>query len=922
MTNYFVDIPIEIRDSDDEYDETDETYVHTDNKKCMPECAIDYHEFRIGGKIMKPTEEQYKIITEDPNKNMLVLACAGSGKSTTMVCRVKYLIDHGVKPERIILTTFNVDACESLKNKLGNIFGDVPNVMVGTFDSISCRMYHKYFKKDYFVGISEYTTEFYKYLETPDGMRIMKRYDYVIFDEFQDVSDSQYNIVKKFYEHGVKIILIGDDAQNIYQWRGSDLKYILKARDYFPTIETYLLSTNYRSSTEIVTLANAIIANNKDNIVKPMNSFCGSSRVLPQIKYYFKVSYQSQDVVNTISSLIQRSVEPCDIAVIARNNFPLKDIEEEIERHNKSSRQNIKYISLITNDGCDMKPKINNECVTLTTIHKSKGLEWKYVFIVSCNDEMLPSNIDPVGIQEERRLFYVAITRAKTFLNMSFTGRTITRFINEIDRKLYMFQGYNKKYFQYSNSRTHKTENELNKVIGMLTTTDIDEMRCLGVIPNISPEITKIHEGRAYTENIDKMFLHNDFNNFITRYVLRKIGDYSVDKFGISLKSCYRDPYADAIINSVAVSRTIYNANAKYANVVEMCMHLFDDNDTDDDIIHKMSMNGIHIDAYDTNSVVALIKFKRDELKKHDEQREVMLLPDHYLPDDYIEDLNCSYNTYIDTKKDTEQINNIIYDISLCENICNGRRRMVYQNAYNDFVVMLTYFSDNIKNEFIPNNISDGVMCNKHINVRQLDIKSDVHILNAKQHEMINICCSSERECKLEWLLGSLAKVAMIRYINSDEQPVIVNTVKIYNPIHGTMTSFDVSMWTGHVELLKRLCSVRGIPYSEANKSISNVINATQVKQQETRSNNDEHNNKNEYSQTVGAIHEPAYDVIHRLVTITNECDKFVNEFRQFVLTTCGDIKNNTRVNDNEKMNDVKYIVFDTETTGLPKGYD
>jgi DNA helicase-2/ATP-dependent DNA helicase PcrA len=82
--------------------------------------------------------------------------------------------------------------------------------------------------------------------------------------------------------------------------------------------------------------------------------------------------------------------------------------------------------------------KETSQKVVITTIHKAKGLEWDSVFIINCNDEFFPGGGE---IEEERRIFYVAITRAKQRLFICFTenskARKLTRFCCECENKLF-----------------------------------------------------------------------------------------------------------------------------------------------------------------------------------------------------------------------------------------------------------------------------------------------------------------------------------------------------------------------------------------------------------------------------------------------------------------------------------------------------
>src|SRR5690606_1995249 len=71
------------------------------------------------------------------------------------------------------------------------------------------------------------------------GTEICSQYRYVFFDEFQDVNDNQFQILKQFVKNGCKLTVIGDDAQNIYQFRGSDNYYIINFDKIIPDVKTY-----------------------------------------------------------------------------------------------------------------------------------------------------------------------------------------------------------------------------------------------------------------------------------------------------------------------------------------------------------------------------------------------------------------------------------------------------------------------------------------------------------------------------------------------------------------------------------------------------------------------------------------------------------------------------------------------------------
>ena len=92
--------------------------LEDDYKHSLLQNDDDRYRYGDMKKTIKLTDEQYNIVVAPKDSHYKVIACAGSGKTTTILCRIKYLIDSGVMPYDIMLTTFNVDAAENMKNKL------------------------------------------------------------------------------------------------------------------------------------------------------------------------------------------------------------------------------------------------------------------------------------------------------------------------------------------------------------------------------------------------------------------------------------------------------------------------------------------------------------------------------------------------------------------------------------------------------------------------------------------------------------------------------------------------------------------------------------------------------------------------------------------------------------------------------------
>lgn len=225
---------------------------------------------------------------------------------------------------------------------------------------------------------------------------MLKQYTHFIFDEFQDVNAVQYNIMMEFVNHKCKVMIVGDDAQNIYSWRGSQIELIqFQVNKDIRDLKSFTLSTNYRCSTEIIQFANLVIKKSKNLIQKAMNPVKLMGQNKPHIKKFNSLTVQYLEIINQIVRYIYiQGYKPFEIAVLCNTNMPLKFFEEALEKHNSlHPEKKVFYVSLITEK--DHQPirtaEILKNRISISTIHKSKGLEWKIVFCIGCNDEFFPS---------------------------------------------------------------------------------------------------------------------------------------------------------------------------------------------------------------------------------------------------------------------------------------------------------------------------------------------------------------------------------------------------------------------------------------------------------------------------------------------------------------------------------------------------
>jgi DNA helicase-2/ATP-dependent DNA helicase PcrA len=370
---------------------------------------------------------------------------------------------------------------------------------------------------------------------------------YIFFDEYQDVNSIQNNILLKLSENS-KVMVVGDDAQSIYSFRGSSVKYILNY-DLGKPHKMYLLEENYRSSQPIVEFCQDIISHNLNQFNKNIISMNNDIKK-PDIYSFKTVKEQYEWVSNDILKKIKEGVKLSEIAILSRKNNLLNEIELYLVTKNilvsknlglsllnkphikdfiafiiitqkdfkniecsiywkriirlhsaenninkiedlpelynliiqiKKIKKEVDKLKLVTNyleqfwtsenkkdvnkllnylKDFSLQEFINNiylnqevennieDTLYLSTIHGSKGLEWEYVYIIDMNSKHF-SFIRPKyyldeleEIDEERRLFYVASSRAKKGLSITFNN-LMSSLLREINFSLYNYSEKN-----------------------------------------------------------------------------------------------------------------------------------------------------------------------------------------------------------------------------------------------------------------------------------------------------------------------------------------------------------------------------------------------------------------------------------------------------------------------------------------------
>jgi DNA helicase-2/ATP-dependent DNA helicase PcrA len=152
---------------------------------------------------------------------------------------------------------------------------------------------------------------------------------YIHIDEYQDTNTAQFRIAKLLAEKHQNLCVVGDGDQNIYSWRGADMKNILNFEKDYPAAYTIILETNYRSTQTILAAADDIISKNKMRIAKKLQTNNAEGHA---VKIY--QAFSERDEATFVAEQIVRSmalgVAPSDIAILFRTNFQSRAIEEAL----------------------------------------------------------------------------------------------------------------------------------------------------------------------------------------------------------------------------------------------------------------------------------------------------------------------------------------------------------------------------------------------------------------------------------------------------------------------------------------------------------------------------------------------------------------------------------------------------------------
>ncbi|PID96795.1 MAG: ATP-dependent DNA helicase [Actinomycetales bacterium] len=337
--------------------------------------------------------------------------------------------------------------------------------------------------------------------ERPDIARVVRdQYRHFVVDEYQDVNALQQRLLELWLGDRHQVCVVGDPAQTIYSFAGATPEHLLRFTDRHPDARTVALVRNYRSSPEVVALANLLVRSSSSLTLRAQ----GEPGPAPQLTAYDDDPAEAVGVATRIRTLIDGGHPAAEIAVLFRTNAQSEAFETALSAREVPyllrggerffGRQEVRSALVLlrgavrSDDGSGALPELVRDVlsgagwseqppsaggalrqrweslsaligladdlaratpdariadlvrelderaaaqhapavagVTLASLHAAKGLEWDTVFVAGCSDGLVPITMaeGPEAIEEERRLLYVGLTRARRQLEISWAA--------------------------------------------------------------------------------------------------------------------------------------------------------------------------------------------------------------------------------------------------------------------------------------------------------------------------------------------------------------------------------------------------------------------------------------------------------------------------------------------------------------------
>lgn len=424
---------------------------------------------------------------------LLILAAAGSGKTSVLTRRIQWRILHGVRPETILALTFTAKAASEMRERVQALFPDA-EIRLSTFHSLAYAVLRERFENGFGWSLAGFSKEprpaegdsgRFACLLSDHGIRpgkisrdqlfdpdipprlkkklmpirrsvlqsgkivfedliflstelivknpavqktVRSRYREILVDEYQDINPSQYRLVRAILGENENLFAVGDDDQAIYGFRGADIGNDFRFGRDFPHSRLLRLEWNYRSVPNILRLANRIFRDKPLVLRKVLRA--GNRSFDPIFAENREPEvWESDDPLTETLRIVSKIRELREAYDLEYRRFAI------LVRYN---RQRLYFEEALSDYGLPVFRKETAESpeipgIHVETLHASKGLQYTVVFYAGLAEGLSPGDCEgsrkvrKAQLAEERRLFYVGVTRAEAVLILLYCKKRFWR---------------------------------------------------------------------------------------------------------------------------------------------------------------------------------------------------------------------------------------------------------------------------------------------------------------------------------------------------------------------------------------------------------------------------------------------------------------------------------------------------------------
>jgi len=406
------------------------------HKYCHTELIETYSAYNDGRPLLEHLEKELKkkgFILNKRSDEEVYKKLAETSKDKYVYRLILFTIDF---IEKFKSNGYDVEDFDRLKSKQDNVR---TNLYLDIVKEVYI-YYQSHLKENNQIDFADMINDAEKMLREIKDSEYKPSYKYIIIDEFQDIAKQRFNLTKSLVDAtGAKVIAVGDDWQSIYAFAGSDITLFQKFLELMGDGKELQITHTYRNSQELIDIAGEFVQKNPTQIKKRLISIKSLPNPIEILGFDDGKGYRKNwcdAVEQAVDRIVTEFGEKSSILMIGRYNFDrdqlirygnFKPVNDEDIRSGKHPKTKIKFL----------------------TAHSSKGLGFDNVILVNMIDNKFgfPSQLedDPImklvihydnsiPFAEERRLFYVAMTRTKNKVYMVTAQNRPSRFVLELIR--------------------------------------------------------------------------------------------------------------------------------------------------------------------------------------------------------------------------------------------------------------------------------------------------------------------------------------------------------------------------------------------------------------------------------------------------------------------------------------------------------